>query len=225
MSQGQFQRARSPHQRQHRREQILNAARELLEQCPVAGVSLRQLSARVGLAKSNVTSYFPTREAVFLTILVEDWTRWLDDLGTRLADDPFPEGEDRCRRVAAMIAETLTERTRLCELLAAGPAILERNIPVGVAREFKENALMLLERLGRLIYHTGAVGTPEQGFQAAGLLWALTAGAWPMAHPGAAVAIVLAEPRYQELRVDFGPALTRAFTVALTGLRHAGAAG
>jgi AcrR family transcriptional regulator len=177
------------------------------------------------LAKSNVTSYFPTREAVFLTILVEDWTRWLDDLGARLGADPLTEGEDRCRRVAAMIAETLTQRPRLCELLAAGPAILERNIPVEGAREFKESALMLLERLGGLIYRTGTVGTPEQGFEAAGLLWALTAGAWPMAHPGAAVEVVLAEPRYQGLRVDFGPALTRAFTIALTGLRHASAAG
>ena len=69
-----FQRARSPQQQEQRRRDILDAARQLLEQAPLAEISLRELSRQVGLAKSNVVRYFPTREAVFLALLVDDWS-------------------------------------------------------------------------------------------------------------------------------------------------------
>jgi AcrR family transcriptional regulator len=72
-----FQRARSPEQQEQRRATILAAARDMLGRLPPAEVSLRELSRQVGLSKSNVVRYFPTREAVFLAVLTEDWDSWL----------------------------------------------------------------------------------------------------------------------------------------------------
>src|SRR5581483_12026644 len=64
-----FQRARSEEQREIRRQAILDAAAEMLEQMPVAEVTLNELSRRVGLAKSNVLRYFESREAVLFELL------------------------------------------------------------------------------------------------------------------------------------------------------------
>ena len=41
----------------------------MLDHLPPAEVSLRELSRQVGLSKSNVVRYFPTREADFLAVL------------------------------------------------------------------------------------------------------------------------------------------------------------
>ena len=66
-----FQRARRPEQMAARRAAILDAARAMLTDKGVADISLRELSRRVGLAKSNVLRYFDSREAIFLELLDE----------------------------------------------------------------------------------------------------------------------------------------------------------
>lgn len=217
MSSAGFQRARSPHQQRLRRDQILATARELLAQCRPEEVSLRELSAAVGLAKSNVVRYFPTREAVFLAVLAEDLEAWLDDLARRL---PGPDARRRTATqhelVASAVVGGLAARPRLCDLLAAAQSVLERNVPADTAREFKSVVLTSLDRLADLV---GAAGVdPAVSGEFARYVWVLVAGAWPMARPTAAVAGVLAEPRFASLRVDFVPATTRALTVLLTGL-------
>ena len=66
-----------------RRSAIMTSAREMLAEKNLADISLRELSDRVGLAKSNVLRYFDSREAIFLEVLDEEFQAWLTDL-----DDP-----------------------------------------------------------------------------------------------------------------------------------------
>ena len=47
-----------------RRSAIMNSAREMLAEKDLAEISLRELSNRIGLAKSNVLRYFDSREAI-----------------------------------------------------------------------------------------------------------------------------------------------------------------
>src|ERR1700757_3590348 len=72
-----FQRARRPEQMAARRTAILEAARTMLAEKGVTDISLRELSDRVGLAKSNVLRYFDSREAIFLEVLFADYKLWL----------------------------------------------------------------------------------------------------------------------------------------------------
>src|SRR4051812_41170271 len=84
-----FQRARSPEQRDARRRAILGAAAELLAEAPLAEISLRELARRVGLSKTNVVRYFETREAVFFALLNQSVGDWLAELPAELPDgDP-----------------------------------------------------------------------------------------------------------------------------------------
>ena len=64
-----FQRARSEEQREVRRRAILETASAMLDEMPVAEVTLNELSRRVGLAKTAVLRYFESREAVLLDLM------------------------------------------------------------------------------------------------------------------------------------------------------------
>ena len=191
----------------------------MLEQIPLADISLRELSRQVGLSKSNVVRYFPTLEAVFLAVLIDDWGRWLDVLAGRL-----PASSERgtpARRhavVGAAIAETVGARPRLCGLIASAPVLLERHIPVETARDFKAAALAHTARLAGLVICVVPELDDGQAFEFAGVVWALIVGAWPMARPSPTVAQVLAEPEFAGMCIDFVPTLGRLLTVLLAGL-------
>ena len=132
-----------------RRTAILTSAREMLAEKNVADISLRELSGRIGLAKSNVLRYFDSREAIFLEILDEEFGAWLADLEARL-------GRPRARkvnyaneiRVATAVADSLVERQLLCELVSSMAGVLERNISFDFARDFKARALRTHHRVG-----------------------------------------------------------------------------
>jgi len=201
-----FQRARSPEQQEQRRATILAAARDMLGRLPPAEVSLRELSRQVGLAKSNVVRYFPTREAVEAALPRADARR---------------RPHARHELVASAIAETLSKHPRFCDLLVACQTVLEHNVPVETARAFKAAALSRLNRLAGLVRSQLPELGDAESFEFAGLVWAFVAGAWPMAHPAPVMATVLAEPQFAPLRVDFTTATRRMLTVVLDGLMTA----
>src|SRR3954451_10825730 len=99
-----FQRARTEEQREVRRRTILDMASAMLEEMPVAALSLNELSRRVGLAKSNVLRYFETREAVLLELLDAAWREWLDGLAAELRGGaPGAAVDERVEQVATAI--------------------------------------------------------------------------------------------------------------------------
>jgi AcrR family transcriptional regulator len=214
-----FQRARSPQQQEQRRRDILDAARQLLDHAPLAEISLRELARQVGLAKSNLVRYFPTREAVFLALLVDDWGRWLDAVAARF---PRPDARRSATgthaRVASAVAETLADQPRLCDLIANTQLILERNIPIETARQFKAAAFAHTARLARLVGSAVPGLDDARAYEFAGVTWALIVGVWPIANPSPTVARVLAEPEFAGMCVDFVPAMISMLTALLRGM-------
>jgi AcrR family transcriptional regulator len=207
-----FKRARRPEQRELRRQAILDAAEAMLGEAPVTEISLRELSKRVGLAKSNVLRYFETREEVFLELLDRAARAWLADLEPRLA-----AGADTPEAVAATLASTLAERPRLCELVSVTASILERNISVDVARRFKlataDIGVLLAQQL-----RAHVPGLTEEGaghFVATSLV--LVAGLWPFAHPTEAVRAAVEELGLDVPHLDFARTLHEALATHLAG--------
>jgi len=147
-----FQRARRPEQVAERRAEILQVARELLAEHRLAEISLRELSSQVGLAKSNVLRYFDSREGIFLELLDVEWRTWLDELeGSSEVMTLSRARHARPIAVADRLTESLAERPLLCELLSSLASVLEHNISLEYARNFKaraaENAVRLREWL------------------------------------------------------------------------------
>lgn len=216
-----FQRARQPEQIAARRAAILATAREMLAERSVADISLRELSDRIGLAKSNVMRYFVSREAIFLEILDEDWKRWLDVVAARLEESLSTASTASTARfareagLASLIANTLAERPLLCDLIGVMSSVLERNITVEFAREFRGRAEANTARLHLLIRDRLPELDQTRGLHAAGATFFMVAGLWPFANPADAVADG-ADPA--TLRQIFVDDLTEGLTNLFVGL-------
>ncbi|WP_412543491.1 TetR family transcriptional regulator [Longispora sp. K20-0274] len=224
-----FQRARRPEQVEARRCAILDTARAMLRVRRVADISLRELSDTVGLAKSNVLRYFDSREAIFLEVLAENWTAWLDDVAATLADPPADAGGPapfaRETWVAGTIAGSLVAQPLLCELVSVTAGVLEKNISVEVARAFKHGSAERVDRLAGLVRaqlphldHAGAEHFAHAVF-------VLVAGLWPYAVPTEAVAAVMVERGLPPARELFARGLTEGLVNQLVGLSARAAAG
>ncbi|WP_053846882.1 TetR family transcriptional regulator [Streptomyces sp. NRRL B-24085] len=227
----QFQRARSAEQREMRRQAILDAATQLLTELPVAEISLRELSRRVGLSKSNVVRYFETREAVFFELLNRSLAQWIGELPAELPP-AGPEGADwpeteteveveteaEVEAVAGALARSLARRSLLCALLSALGTELERNISAESVREFKLVNVRLLADLAELLRGRITGLTPEAARELVSLTVVYTAGLWPFAHPSPAVSEAQRDPELAPTKVDFAARLGRILHVAATGL-------
>jgi AcrR family transcriptional regulator len=213
-----FQRARRPEQLAARRSAILAAARAALESRRIDEVTLRDISEGVGLAKSNVLRYFDSREAIFLELLDEECRDWLADLAVEF-------GPSRARkakyaneiRIAGIIAETLAERRLMCELLGAMAGVLERNISLPFARDFKVRAM------GNIAALSGLVGrqlpwlpTEFIEFIGEGIL-TLVAGMYPFSVPTEPVRQAMAELDFPDPHCRFLDGLRAGLTTWLIG--------
>jgi len=191
----------------------------MLGRLPPAEVSLRELSRQVGLAKSNVVRYFPTREAVFSRSSrgLDSWRRpWRPHCPCGRA--PAAARTSRTRGVRHR--GDAEQHPRFCDLLVACQTVLEHNVPVETARAFKAAALSRLNRLAGLVRSQLPELGDAESFSSPACLGVRGRGV-PMAHPAPVMATVLAEPQFAPLRVDFTTATRRMLTVVLDGLMTA----
>jgi AcrR family transcriptional regulator len=214
-----FQRARSEEQREMRRRAILATAAAMLEEMPVADVTLNELSRRVGLAKSNVLRYFDSREAVLLELLDDFLANWLAELERELAtgDEPQASLEARSGRLADVLSASLAARPVLCDLFGAQGGVLERNVSVEVAKRHKRTSLARLETMAELLRrHVPELGERAQVFC---LMILVTAGALSsyVPPPPSLLAAYAEEPELGALHMELPAALHLAFSSALLG--------
>jgi len=214
-----FQRARNDEQREVRRRAILDVAAAMLDEMPVADVSLNELSRRVGLAKSNVLRYFDSREGVLLALMdsvVQDWLAELaDDLATAM-DTGLPLAR-RAARLSAVLARSLAAHPVLCDLMGAQGGVLERNVTVEVVIRHKRVALSQLrataDLLRRYVPELGA-GAETFCFQSMVLAGALAPYSSP---PPGVRAAYQAEPALAVLHLELEDSLQLAVRNMLLG--------
>lgn len=215
-----FQRARSEEQRQIRRRAILDMAAAMLDEMPVAEVSLNELSRRVGLAKSNVLRYFESREAVLLELLDDFLGRWLDELADELAEgiEPHAAPEARARQLAEILSRSLAGQVVLCDLFGAQGGVLEHNVSVEVVKRHKRSSLARLAAMSELVRrHVPELGDDAQLFC---LMSLVTAGALSsyVPPPPSLLAAYADEPALGVLNLELRDALRVTFTSALLGV-------
>ncbi|ALR12563.1 TetR/AcrR family transcriptional regulator [Mycobacteroides saopaulense] len=212
-----FKRARRPEQVEERKRAILEVAAQMLAEAPVVDISLRELSTRVGLSKSNVLRYFETREAIFLEILEREQEAMLGEVAEQF-EQLKAAGVVDVTRVADVVATSLIARPLLCELMSAMASVLERNISVEFARGFKRRASEKAERLAELVRDVLPELSVHDAAHFAGVVHILVAGMWPYAHPTDAVCTVMGELGLQAPADLFASYLKEGLTVQLLGL-------
>ncbi|HEX6352234.1 TetR/AcrR family transcriptional regulator [Actinophytocola sp.] len=214
-----FQRARSEEQREIRRRTILDTALAMLDEMPVAELSLNELSRRVGLAKSNVLRYFETREAVLIELLEQAMARWQERLSEALAAavDPRLPAKERGNQLAAVVSRSLADDTVLCELISAQAGVLERNVSVDVVVSHKRFTTAYLGSMVELVQrHVPELG---DGARSVCLMAFILAGALSTyCRPSASVLAAYAtDPALAELRMDLPRELENAVATLVAG--------
>ncbi|MFD6565766.1 TetR/AcrR family transcriptional regulator [Micromonospora profundi] len=215
-----FQRARTEEQREIRRRAILDAASAMLDEMPVAAVTLNELSRRVGLAKPNVLRYFESREAVLLELLNRYLQEWLTDLAGELAagvDENLPMAE-RAAAVAEILSRSISRRVVMCDLFGAQVSVLEHNVSVEVVTRYKRASLERLTTMTALIEKY----LPELGgdatlfsLQTMVMAGALSAYSTP---PPSLLAAYEAAPDLAPLHLSMKDHLRQALTAILLGV-------
>jgi AcrR family transcriptional regulator len=217
-----FQRARSDEQRALRSQAILDTAAAMLQEMPVADISLNELSRRVGLAKSNVLRYFDSREAVLLELLAGSSREWLAHLAAELPTAVRRRAgfKRRAEQLATAITESLVERPVLCDLMSAQAAVLEHNVSVEAITRYKLAAISDAEVFAGLVRDA----LPELSQDDA---WRYTVGAWVMASalwaharpPEAVLQARAADERLEKTHLDLPVTLEDYLTTLAIGLR------
>lgn len=210
-----FVRARRPEHKQQRRDAILDAARDLALERGIRAVTLGDLAATVGLAKSNVVRYFGTREEIFVELFSEEGRRLRDALLPRLAD-VTPE------TLPAALAGTLTEHPLFTELLGQLTTHLEHHVSYAAAERLKVTSAAVVDDLARALA-ARPVGLDVE--QAQLLLTAtsqLGAGLWSGSRPSEVVREVYAAHPGLVPTVPAEATLERLVAALAAGLRAEG---
>ncbi|MFO0573037.1 MAG: TetR family transcriptional regulator [Polyangia bacterium] len=217
-----------------RRQTIVAAAAQLLDELPYDQITVATVAERLGLAKGTLYLYFPTKEGLFLALLEDELAAWFAALRERLAErrsERSPERSPERKRDAAapgLTPEQLAERIvdslelypRLPRLLTVLHSVLERNVPAPEVVAFKQQlrdevgvtAALIEERLPALRRGQGAVLLLR--------LHALTIGAFQMTDVSAAVRAALDDESagLAVFDLSFGPFLRGTLRALIAGM-------
>ncbi|MDP9819415.1 TetR/AcrR family transcriptional regulator [Spirilliplanes yamanashiensis] len=215
-----FQRARTEEQREIRRRAILDMASAMLDEMPVAAITLNELSRRVGLAKPNVLRYFESREAVLLDLLNRYLHDWLADLAADLAAgvDGAQPMERRATAVADILSRSLSGRPVLCDLFGAQGGVLEHNVSVEVVARYKRASLGHLTTMTTLLRkHLPELGDNATLFSLQTMVMAGALSAYSTPPPSLRAAYE-AEPDLAQFHLELRDYLRMAVTATLLGV-------
>jgi AcrR family transcriptional regulator len=155
-----MRRAYRPEEKAVRRQDILDAALDLLQQTSYPELRMTDLAQRLGLGKGTLYLYFPTKEALFLAVLQAEMGTWFDRAALRL-DSLAPDRDPG--EVAAVLVRELLDRPLLPGLQALLHGVLERNIPPAEAHAFAGFLQDGLVRVGRRLERALPGLEPGQG--------------------------------------------------------------
>ncbi|MBI5959619.1 MAG: TetR family transcriptional regulator, partial [Chloroflexi bacterium] len=177
-------------------------------------INISEIAAAAGLAKGTVYLYFRTKEELFLAVLEQQLGAWLDVVNAGLA--PFA-GPDPISGVADLLSRTLDQQPALIRLLAITHVILEQNIDLDTALQFKHFLLDRLWQTGILLETCLTFLDQGEGIRVLLRCYALLLGVQQLAHPSPAAAQALeADLRLAVFKIDFA----REFSAGISALLH-----
>jgi AcrR family transcriptional regulator len=209
-------RARGPLAKAARRAQLLAAAARRFDQVGFESTTMADVAAAAGVSKGATYLYFPSKESLFLRLLLIDLSEWAAEATERL--DATRSRSSRA--VARLLAGSLAARPRLPALLTLLAPVLEARAEVEAVAAFERK---LLERLGPLaarLEQRLPDLRPGEGLRLLLRARALAVGLAPLAAASGPVRSALAaEPALAALDVDFERELADCLTALIDGWR------
>lgn len=210
-------RARRDDEKQARRESLLNAAWELFSTSSYEAVTMAGVAGQAGLAKGTTYLYFATKEQLFLALterLLDGWFDDVDHLLTAAGAGPQPSIE----QLAAEICASIERQPGMPRLLAILHTVLEHNIDLETAVQFKRFLLEHVTTTGGLLEQVLPQLAPGQGGHVLLQIDALVIGLQHLCEPAPVVREALEHDEFGIFRMDFGTELRAAMLALLYGL-------
>ena len=205
-----WQRARTPDQQEERRQEILAAAATLFRELTYEEVGLNAIAREAGFTKSNIYRYFTSREEIFLSLFLVDFSEWANEfievLKTFSVDTPAEE-------LAEAWVEVLIKHERMLDLTPLLSVALERNTSESVLFHFKVKTHQLLARLVDGLTVPLPMMSAEQGSALFTRVHGLVAGLWPFAKPNETMEAVLRRPELGPSQFRFNDTLLGAIEI------------
>jgi len=128
-----FERARSREQKNIRIKQITDSARKLFETQKYEEITLAGIAKELSFTRANLYKYVATKEEIFLFILIEDISSWIEDLKKRFSGKENISAEEFARTWA----EVLDSNREMIKVLSLMYSIIEKNVTVDKLVSFK----------------------------------------------------------------------------------------
>lgn len=199
-----MRRARSPEAKERRREAILQAAAQLVEDQAFDGVTMAGVARAAGIAKGTTYLYFRTKEELFLALLQEEYAAWFD-LARRELSAMTPGSSPH--EVADLLVQNLRSRKRLLRLMEWLHVVFEHNVAEEPGLAFK---LWLRDQVlatGAVLAHAAAI-TPDEATRLILRMHALVVGLRQMTRPSPAIVRIMERDDMASMRLDFVSELT-----------------
>jgi AcrR family transcriptional regulator len=209
-------RGRGELHRASRRAALLAAAARRFDQVGYEGTTMAEVAADAGVSKGATYLYFPSKESLFLKLLVLEAGGWATVVTERL---DASRGRS-ARAIARLLAGELVDRPRLLRLLALLHPVLEAGADAGSILDFRRALLARLLPLASRLEQRLAELRSGEGVRLLLRLCALAVGLGPLASSPAGVReAVAADPALAALEPDFERELTDCVTALIDGWR------
>ena len=210
-----WQRARRPEQKEERRSAILEAATSLLDENGLEGTGLNAIARESGVSKPNIYRYFESREAILLQLLLIEQNSWVRALTRRVK--PLADSNDP-RAAARAFASSIVKRPRFWTLVGALASVLEHNVGLDTATEFKRQLYSEYEPAVAAWHAAVPDLSEEEAYSSLTMLVMAASGTWPHCNPAPVIQEVLTLPEFASRRVDFKATMAAHAEALLCGL-------
>lgn len=144
--------ARAPEAKQARADALLQAAEEALLDASYHDITMLQIARRAGLAKGTVYLYYPSKEALFLAVLMRKLNACFDDVDAGLKGARQPADH-----IAQVLAKALLGQHALLSLLSLLFTQLEPGAGIDALVDFKRQLSTRLAEIGQTIEQAGGM--------------------------------------------------------------------
>ena len=208
-------------QKEERRQAIIGAAWQLFQHTSYVALTIAEVAEALGLAKGTVFLYFKTKEALFMTIVEQQLAAWFAEVDAGLAALDAPAA---IPTVADMVCQALDRRPGLVRLLAILHTILERNIELDTAVQFKRFLRDHFLHTGKLLERCLPFLQAGAGAHLLLQSYALVIGFWHLADPAPVMRKALQEPDLRLFEIQFAPEFYAALQALWYGLERTASA-
>jgi len=173
-----FQRARSEEQKQSRLDEIVRIASVIFDKEGFDNLNLTAIADQAGFTRPAIYRYFPSKEAILLRVMTEDFDEWSRGLTSSFD----PERNYTIDEITDIWASSNVTRERMLKLYSIFNTVIEKNLSVEALTEFEKSSIRSMRPVKELLYRLFPKATEGQIKSFLDVQMAMVLGLYLMSH-------------------------------------------